>query len=157
MPSFQTVVYPNALVNRLSFVSIEAAFNGLVFAGIKSLTYSDELTPTDVYGTAPEKIGRTRGKANAAGSFVMYAEEFENLRLALGGGVGYMEIPFLITITKFEIGMNPLVELLESCRITKAENSDSEGTEALSVNVTLNIFRVTRTGGDRSTLPFPTL
>ena len=157
MPSIQTVTYPNGIVNRLSFPSIEASFNGLVFAGIKSITYADELVATAVYGTAPEKLGRTRGKANHTGACVFYKEEFENLRGALGGGVGYMEVPFIITVTHFEIGMNPIVDLLEAVRIQKAEDSHSEGSDALVVNLTLDIFRVTRSGGDRATLPFPTL
>jgi len=157
MPSIQTIAYPNGLVDRLSFPSIEANFNGLVFAGIKSLTYSDELVGTKVYGSAPEAIGRTRGKANHAGACVMYKEEFENLRAALGGGQGYMEVPFLITATYFEVGMNPIVDLLEFVRIQKAEDGHSEGSDALVVNLTLDIFRVTRSGGDRGTLPFPTL
>ncbi len=157
MPSLQNIVYPNGLTHRVAWQSVEVNWNGLVYAGFKSLVYSDELVPTDVYGTGPEKIGRTRGKANHQGSAVMYKEEWENLRGALGGGVGYMEVPFLITATFFEIGMNPIVDLLEFTRVTKAEDNHSEGADALTVNLTLNIMRVTRSGGDRATVPFPTL
>lgn len=157
MSSPQLITYPNGIINRTSFRSIEASFNGLVFAGIKSLTYSPELTPTDVWGTGAEKIGRTRGKANHTGACIVYKEEYENLRQSLAGGVGYMEVPFLITSTVYEIGMNPIVDSLEDVRITKDEDAHSDGDDALVVNVTLNVFRVTRSGGDRATFPFPTL
>lgn len=157
MSAAQLITYPNGIVNRTSFRSIEANFNGLVFAGFKSVTYSSELTPTDVYGTSPEKIGRTRGKANHTGAFVMYKEEYENLRQSLGGGVGYMEIPFLISNTLYEVGMNPIVDMLEFVRIVKDEDAHADGDDALVVSVTINIFRLTRAGTDRATLPFPTL
>lgn len=157
MPSVQNIVYPNGVTNRTSWVSAEIDINGLVYAGLKSIQYSDELVGTKVYGTSPEAIGRTRGKANHAGQMVMYLEEFENVRAALGGGVGYMEVPFLITVTYYEIGMNPIVDLLEFVRIQKAEDNHSEGGDALTVSITLDVFRVTRSGGDRATLPFPTL
>ena len=157
MPSLQNIGYPNGLTHMPSWASVEIDANGLVYLGFKSLTYSDELVGVKVYGSAPEAIGRTRGKANHAGACVMYKEEFENLRAALGGGQGYMEVPFLITATYFEVGMNPIVDLLEFVRIQKAEDGHSEGSDALVVNLTLDIFRVTRSGGDRGTLPFPTL
>lgn len=159
--SLQKVTYPDINGNRYSFASIEAVFNGLNYSGFKSISYSNMLEPADVYGAAPQKIGRTRGKQNAEASFTMYKEEYENLRTALaalaGGINGYMEVPFDILVTYFEQGQIPILDAIVGARITKDEDSHSgDNSDALVVNVTLNVMRILRTGASPTLLaPLP--
>jgi len=153
----QRITYPDIIGIRYSFRSIEMNSNGLVFAGFKSINYSNMLEPQDVWGTAPQKIGRTRGKQNAEASAEVYKEEWENYRLSLGGGIGYMEIPHNITCSYSEIGQIPITDLLVGCRITKAENGHSEGDDALTVKLTFNVMRLEEGGAGIPTLPIPML
>lgn len=153
----QRITYPDIIGIRYSFRSIEMTSNGLVFAGFKSINYSNMLEPQDVWGTAPQKIGRTRGKQNAEASAEVYKEEWENYRISLAGGIGYMEIPHLITCCYNEIGQTPITDILVGVRITKAENSPSEGDDALTVKLIYNVMRLEEGGAGIPTLPIPML
>lgn len=142
------VLYPLINGHRYSFASIELTANFLPFVGIKSINYSQELEPGDVYGTGSNKIGRTRGKANASCDFEMYRFEWENLKVTLGrGGIGYGEQPFNITVCYAEAAIlgipQPVItDLIEGVRITKAEFSNQEGSDATTVKLTTNVMRV---------------
>jgi len=153
----QVVSYPQINGHRYSFASIEAAFNGLLVPGFKSISYNDELTPADVYGTSSNKIGRTKGKQNAACTFVMYKEEFENLRITLGvTGVGYGETQFDIILTYFEVGQVPITDIIQGCRVTKtSEDSNADSSDALTVSVECNVMRIIRGTKDTIAVPLP--
>ena len=157
MGSPQIITYPSINGNRYSGNSVEAVFNGILFTGFKSITYSEELMPADVYGAAADKIGRTRGQAKPEASFVMYKEEYQNLILTLGlAGQGYKELPFDIRCVYFELGQIPIMDELLGCRITKDENSvDTGSTDALSVNVTLNVMHINLNTTSRGTFKRP--
>src|SRR4051812_7999365 len=91
----QLITYPSINGNRYSGNSIEAVFNNLLLTGFKSISYSEGLEPSDVFGAAADKIGRTRGQAKPEGSFVIFKEEYQNLIQTLGlSGVGYKEVAF---------------------------------------------------------------
>ena len=141
------VSYPEINGHRFSFASIELFMAGspLPIVGFKSINYSEELEPGDVYGTAPQKLGRTRGKQNASCDFEMYRLEWENLKATLGaGGIGYGEQAFNIVVTWSELPSSPIVitDVILGARITKAEFSNSEGTDASTVKLTCNVMRL---------------
>jgi len=157
MPIFP-LSYPLINGHRFSFASIEAVFNGIPFVGFKSINYSQELEPGDVFGSRPQKIGRTRGKANASCDFEMYRLEWENLKTTLGiGGVGYGETPFNITVTYAEqsFGGPVITDLIEGVRVTKVEFSNQEGTDPSTVKITCNVMRV-KEGQTFQTITAPT-
>lgn len=153
----QIITYPAINGHRYSSASVEAVWNGQSFRGFKSLNYSDELMPADVYGAAPQKLGRTRGKQNATCSFVMYKEEFENFRLSLGaGGVGFGELIFNISVTIFEAGQIPVTDLIEGVRVTKAtDDINTDSADALTVSCETNVLRILRGVTGMVALPFP--
>lgn len=142
------VTYPQINGHRFSPQSVEAIFNGIPILGLSELNYNDSLEPGDVYGSTPQVIGRTRGKQKAGADFGMYQQEYENLKLTLGvAGVGYMETPFVITVTYFEVGTLPIIDTIIGARITKDEISNSmSSTDAVVVKATCNILRVLRNG-----------
>jgi len=143
MPGPYVISTPLINGHRFSFASIEATVNGIPLIGFKSINYSQELEPGDVFGTRSNKLGRTRGKQNANCDFEMYRLEWENLKITLGAaGFGYGETPFNITVCYADLGAPVIVDLIEGVRITKAEFSNSEGTDATAVKLTTNVMRI---------------
>jgi hypothetical protein len=115
----------------------------LPIMGIKSINYSEDLEPGDVYGTAPHKLGRTRGKHNANCDFEMYRLEWENLKVTLGiAGVGYGEVAFDIFVTYSENFSPVVTDQIVGARITKCEFSNSDGTDTSTVKLTCNVLNI---------------
>lgn len=146
MPSL--IPYPLVNGHRYSFASIEFIANGVPIPGAVSINYSDELEPADVYGTDPQKIGRTRGKRQSTCDFEMYKLEWEALKLTLGVvGVGYGETSFNIVVCHSEGMTVPVVtDFILGARVTKVENANAEGNEATKVKVTCNVMEVLLAG-----------
>ncbi len=138
------IEYPLVNGHRYSFASVEAQFNGLPILGIKSINYSPELMPGKVYGSAPQKIGRTRGKEDSSADFEMLRLEFENLKETLGNqGVGFGETAFDIVVQFAEIPNSPVVtDTLIGFRITKPDLSNADGTDPSMVKVTGDPMRI---------------
>lgn len=136
--------YPLINGHRYSFASVEAQFNGLPILGIKSINYSPELIPGKVYGSAPQKIGRTRGKEDSSCDFEMLRLEFENLKETLGQqGVGFGETPFDIIVQFAELPSSPVVtDTIVGFRIGKPEASNADGTDASMIKVSGDPMRV---------------
>ena len=147
------VAYPLINGHRYSPTSCEIIMNGIPFIGVKSLNYNDGLDPGDVYGLAPQKIGRTRGRQNTGANMELYFLEFESLKTSLGAaGLGFMEVPFDVIVTYWEPpipGMTPppvITDTIIGARITKPERAITEGNDALTVRCDLNIMRVLYNG-----------
>lgn len=147
---FYPISYPQINGHRFAFASIELFMNGLPLPalGIKSINYAQSLEPGDVYGSRPQKIGRTRGKQDASCDFEMYRLEWENLKTTLGAaGIGYGEQPFDITVVWSELPFSPVItDAIIGVRITKAEFSNTEGTDASTVKLTGNVMRLIENG-----------
>jgi hypothetical protein len=145
------ILYP--LINglRFDYSTAEINIDGLVMNGIKEISYKHSLDPGELRGTRAQVIGRTRGKYGAEGSASFYKLEFQELirRLALkNGGSGYMEASFDVTVNYQPSPTSPdiVTDVLLGCRIKSAENSHSEGEEALVVRCDLHIMRLVESG-----------
>ncbi len=144
MPGLQ---FPLINGNYYSFASIEAIVAGIKTPDFTAINYSNELTPGDVWGTRPQKLGTTRGKQNAEGSVEMYLQSWELLRTALravgfAGGVGYGEVRFPFIVSFAEAQMPVITHTLLGCRVVKEEFAHADGTDATKVTLTLNIMRL---------------
>ena len=134
------------------FSSIEVNVGGLMLSGVSSLNYRHGLEPGEFRGTKPQKLGRTRGQYSAGGSFTMVKSDYNILtaKLALQGAAqkkGYMETAFIITAIYQELPTTPpTTDVLVGCRITDESNSHSAGSDALVVEVTIDIMRITSDG-----------
>lgn len=139
------------LVNghRYSFASIELRANNKTFIGIKSINYKDKLDKGNIWGTSSKKIGRTRGKQDPDASFEMLKAEGQDLIDNLTGNnadQGYGEISFNITVAYREQGSSVITDTIEGAMIIEADDSHSEGTDAVYTKFSLNVMDVKRNG-----------
>lgn len=149
MPAFP-LQYPMINGHRFSFASVEIFLPGnpVPFVGVKSINYNASLDPGKGYGTSSRKLFRTAGKGDSDGDIEMYRLEWENLKAALGiGGVGYGRTSWT-GIIQYSEDFSPVVtDSIIGTRITKAEYSNSEGTDPTTVKLTLDIMLVNENGG----------
>ncbi len=138
------IEYPLINGHRFSWASVEAQFGSVgLIIGIKSINYSPELMPGKVYGTAPQKIGRTRGKEDSSADCEMLRLEFENLKETLGNsGVGYGETAFDIVVQYREEGQPVVTDTLIGNRITKVDLQNADGTDPSCAKLTLDPMRI---------------
>jgi len=138
------VQYP--LVNGVyhAFASVEIKWNGVIYVGVKSINYDQQLVPTKVRGAHAEAIGRTRGDLDANGDFELYLQQANQLITDLGAG--YMEKVLGTTVTYSENGLDTITDELVSIRIQQISDGHSQGTDALTKKFTLNIMKVLHNG-----------
>lgn len=135
--------YPQVNGHRYSHSSLEIKWGGFLILGVKDLDYSDELTPGELRGTAPQILGRTRGIQKATASISMYKLEWELLRIKLGVvGQGYGETTADITVMFAEIG--PLaVDKIYSPRVMKVQQTSSaDSGDGILVKIDLHPLRI---------------
>jgi len=139
------ILYPLINGTRYDFSSVEITIEAVLFNGVKEISYSDGLEPGELRGNHAQLIGRTRGKYSAEGSITFFKEEFQQFIAALAfKGLGSMEASWNASVVYSEIGGAPLMDQLFGCRIKKAEDSGSEGGDALAVKCDLHIMQVIR-------------
>lgn len=138
------VEYPQVNGHRFSHSSLEIKWGGIPVLGVKSLDYSDELTPGELRGTAPQIIGRTRGIQKATASIELFRLEWEILRARMGiGGVGYGETAQDIQVIMFEFGAQPVMDTIYAPRVMKvALTSSSDSGDGLTVKLDLHPLRI---------------
>ncbi len=137
------IEYPQVNGHRFSHESLEISWNGIALIGVDALDFDDELAPGELYGTAPQIIGRTRGKGKASASISMARLEWERVRRTLGvGGQGFGENASNIRITYFEIATEPLVDQIVGVRVSKVSQGSKPGGEALMVKLDLHPMRI---------------
>jgi len=138
------ISYPEINGHRFSFASVEAQFNGIPTLGITSINYKPSLSPGKVYGSAPQKIGRTRGKEDSTCDYEMLRLEHENLIESLvATGLGYGEDAFEIIVQFAELPNSPVVtDTIVGFRITDVDFSNQDGTDASMAKVTGDPMRV---------------
>lgn len=127
---------------RFEFASLDITIAGALRAlGFQSISYSDTLTPTKVRGTSAQPIGRTRGEYDAEGSLTLLKKDADELRAVLGQG--FMEKVFQITVAYAEnAGDGVVVDRLIDCRIRGNSNDHSQGTDALTETLELDVMRI---------------
>jgi hypothetical protein len=121
-----------------------------LFAGVTEISYSDSLEPGIFRAIgSPEKLGMTRGIYDCEASLSMekrYAQALMDTLATMGGG-GYGTVPFQVVVSYADIGLLPITDTLEGCRITKAEDQVQQGSsDALVVKLELALIKVLRNG-----------
>jgi hypothetical protein len=112
--------------------------------GIKAINYNDKLKRAKIYGNSPNPLGRNRGEVAPSGSIEFYRRQWkEVLNLLTGGGAwGLSEKSWLITVQYSEVGMSPVVDILEDASINSPDSSNSEGTDASVVKCELDLMQI---------------
>jgi hypothetical protein len=142
------ILYPQINGIRYDFSTIEANLDGQIFNGIREVTYRHELTPGELSGTRAQLIGRTRGKYRPEGSLTFYKLEYQDFIRRLAARGGYMEVSFDVVVNyqPSPTSADIVTDVLKGCRIKNAENSHSEGEEALIVKADLHIMYILESG-----------
>lgn len=119
-----------------AFTTIET-FLPLPIAGIKRISYKDNLGRKDVYGTASVQIGLTRGQYKASGEIELY------LRAAILAGLftpGVRQIPRNIVVSYGPNGDGlTCTDTLPSVLFGDIDEDHSEGEDPLTVKFSLII------------------
>lgn len=142
-------VYPDINGVRHDYSCVTVVVNGLPYRGVKSISYSDMVEPGDVYGTGAQRVGRTRGQHKCEGSIELYEDEWRDMLTSLLAVpvIGYMEVPFLINVAYQKTTLGTMLsDVLYGCRIKKVSSDRSEGNDALTTKLDLDIMRIERGG-----------
>ena len=120
--------YPLIDGNKFDFSSVEWNYNGYIVTAVNEISYSQALTPGQVYGARSEVLAFTRGTLAAGeGSFSMPIQDASEFMTELGSG--YREILLPCTVTYGSPNVATITDKLVACRITNDENSGSAGSE----------------------------
>jgi hypothetical protein len=132
------LTYP--LINgiRYSWASIEMQANGLIIPGVRSINYSDTLTPGKPRGTSSVWLGHTLGQYEADADMEVFREEHEVYKLSLGG-IGFMERPHIIVVNYFEPTRGVLADVL-NVRIMGNQIANSDSSDATVIKHTLSVL-----------------
>lgn len=138
--------YPliNGTMHEWSSITLKA--KGKTYTRVKSINYSEKLTPTKVYGTSADVIGRTRGMREVDADLELYLDEWRLLQADLGPG--FYEVPFEITVAYAEDNVSTIVDTLVGCRIQELGASQSQGADALTRKVGLSVMKLLPNGVD---------
>ena len=110
--------------------------------GITDLSYTDELTKTNVYGAGNYPIGRSVGNYSAEASITLLKEEVDALRLSMPPGKRLQDIaPFDITVVYEREGIL-LTDRIRNCEFTNdgIEVAQEDGT--ISTQYTLIVSHI---------------
>ncbi|MBW2596986.1 MAG: hypothetical protein JRC93_13675 [Deltaproteobacteria bacterium] len=101
--------------NFYDWESIELQLPNGIAVGATEISYNDERGIE-----APRGYGRKNYKAS--GNMSLDKDEFERLRKNLGGSV-YGKTPFPVIVSYANDDMEPIIDTLPDCMITKADTS----------------------------------
>lgn len=124
-----------------AYTDIVLQYEGLQFAGVKSINYKDSLSRAKVYGTASVPLGMTKGKYEASGDIEMYLDAANTLITSIGP-TGWRQVPGVVTVMYGpNLGSNlPFwIDTIPGVYLGDFEASQSEGDEPLTRKFTLHI------------------
>lgn len=138
-----------------SWSSIELEIgNGQVFAGVKSISYADNIKPGVIYGTGGITVGRTPGKNTPTLEIEVYRREWDALRaeLAKQGQTDtvFGTKPVNVRVNYSEPAIKGVADSEAQCvtdylygvRVVGVSSNGSLGTEASTVKLTCSINRI---------------
>lgn len=133
-----------------SFSNVRVRAFGKDYFSVKSINYKATKTKGKVYGNGQDLIGKTRGNREYTCDMEMTRREFEQIKadikaspaFAAAKGAGFGDVDFDIQVTFRETGMTTVVDEISGANIDEADLSNSQGTDASMVKLTLSPFRV---------------
>ena len=139
--------------HEYSHTSIEVLINGIPLIGIKSINYAMKKDVGKVYGTAPQRMGRTRGKEDPSCDMEIYRLEWEIVSATMGvAGQGIGDTNSTIQVTIAEPLMPVIVDQILFAELTEAAAASSDGTDPHVIKLTFDPLRV-KLNGKTMSLP----
>lgn len=145
-----TPIGAGGIVGKLAGAAASALGASALFSGVQEISYSDSLEPGEfrAIGSA-EVLGMTRGTYSTEASMTMekrYAQMLIDTLGTIGKG-GYGVTSFQIVVSYADIGLAPITDTLEGCRIVKAEDSVQQGSSDVQVvKFELKLIKLLRNG-----------
>lgn len=140
--------YVSAEDPMFDFQAIELTAGKSVFAAVKEVKYSGELSRKLVYGTGRKPIGKTGGQAKFTASAVFYRSEFERFVKDELGGSGFALKSFSVTVQWSVPGADIVTDSLIGCSLTKLETGGSSGDDPTEVSFDLMPMNILFNGND---------
>lgn len=135
------------------FASVSLKFDGVEFNEFTKIDYKHNVDRSRVMGNSRETLGFTKGEYKAEGSFSLILREYNNLIAFLGPG--YMDVVFDISVSfDDDDGQGMITDEIIGCMFKEPGKSFSKGTDALEVEVSLDVTKIKENGLDP--LPQPT-
>jgi hypothetical protein len=116
--------------------SRRVTFGDTEIAGISEISYRDGLEPGVVPGTRAIPMGMTRGKYEAEASLTMNKRRWQKYVASKGDGFLERVVPVSIS-HRDDDGYGMITDELVGARVTKVEDSSSEGGDPINVQITL--------------------
>lgn len=133
--------------HQFDFTSVKFDAANLRLEDIKAISYSEEIKPGKVRGTRAQLAGMTRGEYDVSGSVEIYKAALDAFLASLtSGGKGYLEQHFGGSVSYAEPMMPLTNDQLVGMRLTKIEDSHSEGGDPLTCKCDFIAFYLLRNG-----------
>lgn len=111
--------------NMYDWESVEIQLPNGVAVGMTEINYSDERGIEARYGKGSIPRGYGRKNYKASGSGTLDKDEFERLRVGLGGSV-YTKTPFVIIVSYANHDQDTVTDTLRDVMVTKADTSGKQ-------------------------------
>ncbi len=115
--------------------ALRITIDGVEIAGISEIAYSDGTEPGEVKGTRQIRLGRTQGPYSAELSFTMNKRRHVEMLGRFGHGFYDHDHDVSVSYRNTD-GLGLVTDDIIGCRLTKNENSSSEGGDPVNVSVT---------------------
>lgn len=119
--------------------SIEVAINGQRYEA-REINYSTSAERSAVHGSGGKKLGLTRGTLDFEADVTLLVEDAMAVLKALGDG--FAEKPFDIAVSYTLSDGSVVTDRLVGCRIKSVENGHSQGNEALTRKLSLDVMDI---------------
>lgn len=136
-----------ATINKYQsdYSCIELSINGVVFAGVQSIEYTESVSRTPVYGTGPEVLGFTRGQYAVTGSLELLKSEYDKLTDTVKN---IFDANFTAVVTYSNPGERIRVDEIQGIKLNEKACSHSAGSDALVVSMSFDAVKVKSDGKD---------
>jgi hypothetical protein len=139
--------------NLYSYGSVRVKIDGEPFTGLTTIDYGDKLVMAKGYGlgVAQGARGRTRGRYETDEvKLTAYRDSAQaliaSLSLRSSNGLSYGAVTFQMILQYIELGNVPINVVIDRCRISGVTDSNSEGSEALMTDFSIDCMAILRNG-----------
>lgn len=133
-----------AIINGKNFVHSQIIVNILEVpvASVSEISYAEEQTKENTFGTSPRPVGRGAGAIDASGSITISMTDVEKIRdVAPGGSLLRIE-PFTISVTFLNTGGRTVTHKLKDCEFTTDGVTSSQGDTDVTMSFDLIMSKV---------------